>query len=408
MSYNIPPPEDSNMNDLMNKGWDSMAAILEKEMPQKKKKRVALFFWFGLIILGNLGFFYIFSTKNSISKDVKELKTPEKSKDIAENQIQIKTLNTDIQTIENIENHISTKNIKSATKGNFINNASENIKNESKIEPNILEDYSKNKNYVNQTIGNDNQKFEAISGLNDESNLSEIATKEIIRDKQNEILPIINSNIKPIENQFNTIIPSKYSPINIKKNNHFIAEIGINTSILSKKFGFQASVLYNFQMNRKLNLQTGLCYSYQFSPYQTLTNYNYDEIQPAINFAADINTTTYSIKKQQIRIPLGITYQLYKRWNITSGISMIYEKPIIFSSGGNNKNLISNETLPISYPKVNSFSMAVDAGILYKINRRFSVKTGILYNLIPISNKYLFEAQKSSHLESNLVLQYHF
>ena len=87
---------------------------------------------------------------------------------------------------------------------------------------------------------------------------------------------------------------------------------------------------------------------------------------------------------------------------------MIYEKPIIFSSGGNNKNLISNETLPISYPKVNSFSMAVDAGILYKINRRFSVKTGILYNLIPISNKYLFEAQKSSHLESNLVLQYHF
>ena len=408
MSYNIPPPEDSNMNDLMNKGWDSMAAILEKEMPQKKKKRVALFFWFGLILLGGLGFFYIFSTKNSISKDVKELKTSEKSKDIAENQHQTKTLNTDIQTIKKNKNHISTKNIKSTTKGNFINNANENNKIESKIEPSILDDYSKNKNYVNNTNENVIQKLDAISGFNEESSTTETDTKEIQRESPIEIIPINNSNIKPIENQFNTTIPSKYSPINIKKNNHFIAEIGINTSILSKKFGFQASVLYNFQMNRKLNLQTGLCYSYQFSPYQTLTNYNYDEIQPVFNFAADINTTTYSIKKQQIRIPLGITYQLYKRWNITSGISMIYEKPIIFSSGGNNKNLISNETSPISYPKVNSFSMAVDAGILYKINRRFSVKTGILYNLIPISNKYLFEAQKSSHLESNLVLQYHF
>ena len=408
MSYNIPPPEDSNMNDLMNKGWDSMAAILEKELPQKKKKRVAPFFWFCLILMGSLGFFYIFSTKNSISKDVKELKTSEKSKDIAENQHQTKTLNTDIQTIKKNKNHISTKNIKSATKGNFINNANENNKIESKIEPSILDDYSKNKNYVNNTNENVIQKLDAISGFNEESSTTETDTKEIQRESPIEIIPINNSNIKPIENQFNTTIPSKYSPINIKKNNHFIAEIGINTSILSKKFGFQASVLYNFQMNRKLNLQTGLCYSYQFSPYQTLTNYNYDEIQPAINFAADIHTTTYSIKKQQIRIPLGITYQLYKRWNITSGISMIYEKPIIFSSGGNNKNLISNETSPISYPKVNSFSMAVDAGILYKINRRFSVKTGILYNLIPISNKYLFEAQKSSHLESNLVLQYHF
>ena len=182
MSYNIPPPEDSNMNDLMNKGWDSMAAILEKEMPQKKKKRVALFFWFGLILLGGLGFFYIFSTKNSISKDVKELKTSEKSKDIAENQHQTKTLNTDIQTIKKNKNHISTKNIKSTTKGNFINNANENNKIESKIEPSILDDYSKNKNYVNNTNENVIQKLDAISGFNEESSTTETDTKEIQRE----------------------------------------------------------------------------------------------------------------------------------------------------------------------------------------------------------------------------------
>lgn len=404
MSYDIQQSDSENYDQLMNKGWLSMSEILEVELPQKKKRRLGIYFWLCIIFLALSSTFYLITnqsnnslnkleTAKSVNKQIALTLDAKKSND------KIKQQKNDRQIV-NINKPIITKNKNyTSIKSNIIIGNSDFVGKKY----NNIDDNTKNINELENIIEIQNRKIEV------ESNEKNEQVNESNRLFVNESDIQYISNLKFLNYENSLDLERKFDPIKKVKNNHFIAEAGVNYPFSTKFFGVQAGFLYNFELFKKWNIYSGINYNYQFSPFQPIKNYSFAEIEPTLNTSSEIVINDIKINYHQIRVPIGASYQFYKKWSITGGISMIYERPILTYQ--NTNYLIGADMINItssSYPKVNSFSMSFDAGVSYRLNKLFALKTGLMYYSFPFSNSALFYTHKNKHFEGNLVIQYHF
>lgn len=404
MSYDIQPSDSENYDQLMNKGWLSMSEILEVELPQKKKRRLGIYFWLCIIFLALSSTFYLITnpSNNSLDKleNAKSVKKQipltldaKKSNDkIKQQKNDRQIVNSKKSTITNSKNYATLKSNTIIGNSDFVGKKYNNI-----------DDNTKNINELENIIEIQNRKIEV------ESNETNEQINESNRLFVNESDIQFISNLKFLNYENSLDLERKFEPIKKVKNNHFIAEAGVNYPFSTKFFGVQAGFLYNFELSKKWNIYSGLNYNYQFSPFQPIKNYSFAEIEPTLNTSSEIVINEIKINYHQIRVPIGASYQFYKKWCITVGISMIYERPILTYQNTNKflsadmKNISSS-----SYPKVNSFSMSFDAGISYRLNKLFTLKSGMMYYGLPLSNSALFYTHINKHIEGNLVFQYHF
>ncbi len=415
MSYNIPTSEEPNLDELMNKGWSSMSEILDKEMPQAQKRRLLLpwFLAFGVILLCGSFYLWVHQVPSPNVPIIENKAKPDKDS----KHMEIAALSNPLPRVESIgASSVNRKTVQGPTalsdkrsstarvfrKPDIDNLAGSAIAQQASIPPAIR---------VNNSV---NQDPAATSKGSDASELSSIDDQKASRalvDNLEAISPLVPEALAQEEAK---IVPSqKYLPKTINPH-QFLLETGLTQAILSNKSGVQVGVSYGYSLKKQLRLSIGLAYCYQFTPIQAISDYNYDEAEPILNksTSSELLRSNFNTKYHQIRIPVSFLYQFGSRWGATAGVSMIYDRPIITVQKNSARVGTSTPTFTdyndITYPMVNSFSFAVDLGVQYRLSKHFALKTGIMYNALPFSNKELYLSQKSRHLEANLSCQYRF
>ncbi len=304
---------------LIDKSWQEMVAILNQEMPVKKR-RPFLWIWFLLGFGGLVGAGVIYQMNTASNKEFKE-------KEIN---------NATVIPIEQAQLNVWEEDLKNSIIEN--NQTSFNH-----IRPN---------NYSgNQRINGDlSSSFTPKTSAKEGKNLSQVVAdtiqqsiidKEIVVAKKQEItdiipnaiIPLSSSSIKPIlfsKNEYN-ITTSSYK---IRKNNF---KYGINTGIYfasNQENGVFAGFSLAYKLAKKWQINVGSDY---FKP--IILNYSInDEAVEVDNSSGRGSVTTTANEQDQdskenkelfinnnyafIQFPIQLEYKLFNRWQIASGMAL--------------------------------------------------------------------------------------
>ena len=304
---------DNNIFDdkFFDKAWDSMKETLDKEMPEEKKRRRFLP-WFFLMTGCAIGFLFWFgfSHFNQISiESVLQISNKEEisiSKEIPnqEEKISIAVSSPKQKIIEN-----------QVVKSKLI--ASSRKKTNSTIEP--------------------QQKQKVKSTVFEKTSLNSIRHQELI----SSVAAIQKSSINPFD--LTTTLPElndKYLPTDGIANLcppkrkiewSIVGGLMYNFS-MSKKIGFTSGLQVHFPIRKKWGIQTGIVYSLLRKDISIGTSQNHSavlsnssSIDPTLANADlslyVVNTSAqYQLKNiQYLEIPILATYQLNRKWKLHAG-----------------------------------------------------------------------------------------
>ncbi len=414
MSYNIPASEEPNMEELMQKGWNSMSNILDQEMPQKNKKRYfILWFTAGSLLLLSAGAYFGLQTKGTGQGPIDKFENVPAATQQSAPQASVPQKDNKMEAASIVQLNAPLRN---TTKGLTRQGM---YKQEATVASVTLEG-NEMPHSIQPAEAQELNNETAIQTSTEESILEH--TNVADREAFSSIAAIPTLEPAALSTDFpnldfkehRTIQPASTVKPKIKTRHQLLMDAGVTQSMLSNKSGIQVGLSYGWSFSKQMRLSVGLAYGFQFTPIQSLSAYNYDEAEPILNKSAssELLRSNFNTKYHQIRVPISLLYQFHSRWAVQGGMSLIYDRPIINVQKSterlSNTSPSFSDFTDINYPMVNSFSVGLDAGLQYRLSKHFSLRSGILYNALPISNRELFKSQKSRHWEANLGVQYKF
>jgi cytoskeletal protein RodZ len=242
--------------------WDKMQRILDKELPQQKKRRGGIIWWIAPSILAlGLGLYWLQSTqKQSLPKGTVQKETIQNSI-VKQSNIEPATSTIDKETIHNLEtspryihsNH--DKKIIIATPPLNTQDQSNSTKSNIKIEPTkeiVIAQTEVNTNNSNNSTNNNNNK---VNTNNSTSSTNSTTINPVVESKVDS-----NNNVAPNNNFTNKSIS-----VTTKKG-FFVGVIG-GFDVSTVKFNYATNVGYNFggtlgyRFNNHWSVQTGAIYT---------------------------------------------------------------------------------------------------------------------------------------------------
>jgi hypothetical protein len=292
--------------------WDKMQRVLDKELPQQKKRRGGIIWWIAPSILAlGLGLFWLQSTqKQNLPKGSVQKETIQNSI-VKESNIEPATSTTDKETINNLEtsqsnihsNHI--KKLIIATPPLKTQHQLNSTNSQIKIDPN-------KEIVIAQTEVNTNKSFNSTNSnnkvnTNNSTNSTNSKTINPVFDSKVDSNNIVAPNIN---------VTNKSMSVPTKKGFFFGVIGGFDVSTV--KFNYSSNVGYNFggtlgyRFNNNWSVQTGAIYTQK----------------------------NYKLKGQDFHPPKGSWISLYEIETV-DGYCKMWDIPIIATyhfTGNNNGN----------------------------------------------------------------------
>ncbi len=365
--------------EFVNDSWKDMQAILDKEMPVKKKKRRGLIILLSILFLAQ-GFNAIFHWNN------REQKAISTNQEKITNNIQKENIETnqEIETKNNIGKEIIETNQHDLSKENIINQGKELINN--KITDHVKPKNTNTQNVIknkhnNKTSNAENRKTKPTDNysiinnieINNTSDLifssekkiksniekTEIIIKENIiqqdiieeenvinQNKENKnkaefiyLEPIANINFSLDDKSIDKIEKLDFASKEDKENliirkNNFGIESGMGF-VNKNEWGGKLGFVYTRDINNKLSIHSGLEYhllKLDLSPeYLTAVENGYAELNESLGTSTEleflsienyVNKNPKKILQHKLKIPFSLGYKFHKKWETNIGIGM--------------------------------------------------------------------------------------
>lgn len=326
--------------DLQNVAWDKMKVILDKEMPQEKRKRLP-FFWifFGLALTS--GGFYVLSSKEKVENKQPQISTFDESKVFATEDI--KTLDK-VQTFHEQKPEIQISKISKQTQ--LAANPSLTVVSEftkqttTKLTENLLPMLEK-KIHSSFPI---NSEIETVSEKITNEHVNTIAVEhdvpEIIDNKSEIQTPITNRekisltslNLRdiaslPLNNK------SIHLPLDVVKKSKDIHSFGIVSGLgfanASEQNQYYVGMDYNFEFAKKWSFGFDVGYIFDNGKYlykslnETISA---SEVNVVSGYKYDLLYGNFS--RNQFSSGLKVEFELFKNFNLLAGVNGIFTKSL--------------------------------------------------------------------------------
>ncbi|MGK0389406.1 MAG: hypothetical protein ACI94Y_002146 [Maribacter sp.] len=352
--------------DFINKGWQDMSAILDKEMPVKKKKRFFILFSFGLLSVIALGLTLVPMRNSEIGLDEIIAVQPVVNQliDINDNSEKIADLNEKINSDVLVDKYEKTSALKThstiekqnnttlidLSKNSYSNNRNDIVTSINKVDINENNLSIKEELLTTPIIKNE-------SSINANPSITSIVENESLIINQRSLInyldpialnfPLLENDkveeIKKIPNHFN---PKKWN---------FGIEAGFvfqNKNELGGKIGFVATR----HINKKWALHTGLEYNAHFINYGVAESAeafevaddqlnNGDNIIEMGNYEALYLNNPTKITSHHLRIPILVAYRFHPSLEVNAGIVNDFN---VYSRDRN--NMLANPSIGLVFP----------------------------------------------------------
>ncbi len=418
--------QDKNIyRELSDKGWSKMHDILDKEMPQKKKKRPIIWLFFLGALLFLTPFIYFLSDSdnalNDIVQEKNEIKTNNSINDNNINRLENNSLvNDNANKIENNnDENIEAKDVNVVNNNiNYYNNSSNNVV------ANILSSNNNNLDdetlMMNNNISEISKPFNPININNSTTPTHKIDKQETKENKETEQVNVLDEQVF---NELNTIsspltinsIP--YQPnydIELEDDIQFISEknkkhyLALSLSYLmqsEREYGIRTGLTYNNQMSRRWIFSTGLEYERR----NAIIRPNSGETL-ALSFldASEFfnEKEFHSQKYNSIQLPIRFQFLMTKKLSIEGGMSLAYYFPteiLSFAQDAAVENMGGTSTASPNFnedidssTKDRLFSINPSITLHYHINKKLDVFASYDYSTLRRMTLRVFDIQSIS------------
>ena len=397
--------------DLVDKGWEQMRNLLDKEMPEKTK---VLWMWWLIPMALILGGVSTYMYKAGMEKSIPSVSSfAEKTSPLSDHVMasyegpEIDHTLTILKPNNNseINNHVKTTSKISSAQQDNVDHSSSSKSQNNNTQASKSNVPSANLSGATPILNEVQKKDKTLKGTalklnNYEAQQAEIPIYELKT-------PILIQNIQRLQSNLVLKETGELSPSLLHmelKNTHnrrlrLSVYAGLNNSIYSIPGGFEVGSMLNFDVSKKWSIATGLSYSDNYrngyEPNFNLRKLNREEAffdDPALLNYYDLDKTYASYEEtaplvqnlQYLNLPIEIAYNLFPRWSLGLGVKFSH---LLNANNLQGQNLEvgsalneSAEVNNILYEKsfYRSTDYALLASVKYHIKRRWSV--GLQWN----------------------------